>query len=201
MVPSSVADRLESGRRETAVPRELELPPAPVAVVEQLPVSADQMGGAINEEELGLPPADLDELIEKVRALPFEHAFLLSARIAAEVWHMREDADRQLELVRAFNMPNLVARLEEVLPVRDGRARRVVFAEQYLTVLERCATKSASAVANNGRDGKRHPDEQPAAGRAESTHDETKALQSAPGAPAPRPLTNAVPSCGLRCSF
>ncbi len=48
---------------------------------------------------------------------------------------MREDAGRQLELVRAFNMPNLVARLEEVLPVRDGRARRVVFAEQYLSVL------------------------------------------------------------------
>jgi len=67
------------------MPRELEPPPAPVAVVEQLPVSADQMGGAINEEELGLPPADLDELIAKVRELPFEHALLLSARIAAEV--------------------------------------------------------------------------------------------------------------------
>ena len=70
--------------------------------------------GAINEEELGLPSADLDELIAKVRELPFEHAFLLIARIAAEVWHMREDAERQLDLVRSFEMPNLVAKLEEV---------------------------------------------------------------------------------------
>jgi hypothetical protein len=105
IVPSSVADRLESGRPEIAVPPELTLSPAPVAVVEQLPVSADQMGGAINEEELGLPPADLDELIAKVPELPFEHAFLLIARIAAAVWHMREDAERQLELVRTFKMP------------------------------------------------------------------------------------------------
>jgi hypothetical protein len=143
IVPSSVADRLESGRPEIAVPPELTLSPAPVAVVEQLPVSADQMGGAINEEELGLPPADLDELIARVRELPFEHAFLLIARIAAAVWHMREDAERQLELVRTFKMPNLVDRLERVLPVRDSRARRVAFAEQYLTVLQRVLTQHA----------------------------------------------------------
>jgi hypothetical protein len=137
VVPSSVADRLETSRSGTALPPEFEATPAPVAVVEQMPLSADQMGGAINEEELGLPPADLDELIERVGELPFEHAFLLIARIAAEVWHMREDAERQLSLVRRFNMPNLVERLEQVLPVQDGRARRFVFAEQYLTVLQR----------------------------------------------------------------
>jgi hypothetical protein len=143
VVPSSVADRLETGRAGIALPSELEAPPAPVAVVEQLPLSADQMGGAINEEELGLPPADLDELIARARELPFEHAFLLVARIAAEVWHTREDAERQLTLVRKFNMPNLVERLEEVLPVRDGRARRFVFAEQYLTVLQRILVQHA----------------------------------------------------------
>src|SRR4051812_24773917 len=108
-----------------------------------MPLSADQMGGAINEEELGLPPADLDELIERGRELPFEHAFLLVACIAAEVWHMREDAERQLDLVRRFDMPNLVARLEQVLVVQDGRARRFVFAEQYLTVLQRVLVEHA----------------------------------------------------------
>jgi hypothetical protein len=143
LVPSSVADRIETGRPGIEVPPELEPPPAPVAVVEQLPVSADQLGGAINEEELGLPPADLDELIERAQELPFEHSFLLVARIAAEVWHMREDADRQLALVRTFDMQGLVARLEQVLPVRDGRARRVVFAEQYLTVLQRMLVQHA----------------------------------------------------------
>jgi hypothetical protein len=143
VVPSSVADRIETRRAGIALPPELELSPAPVAVVEQLPTSADQMGGAINEEELGLPSTDLDGLIEGARALPFEHTFLLVARIAAEVWHMREDAERQLALVRTFDMPDLVARLEEVLPVRDGRAQRVVFAEQYLTVLQRILVQHA----------------------------------------------------------
>jgi hypothetical protein len=143
IVPSSVAERLELVRPQLPLPPDLALPPAPVVVVEQLPVSADQMGGAINEEELGLPPADLDELLGKARELPFEPAFLLIARIAAEVWHMRDDAERQLALVRSFNMPNLVERLEEVLPVRDGRAHRVVFAEQYLTVLQRILVQYA----------------------------------------------------------
>jgi hypothetical protein len=143
LVPSSVADRLETGRASIELPPELEQPPVPVAVIEQLPVSADQIGGAINEEELGLPPADLNELIERTQELPFEHSFLLIARIAAYVWHMREDANRQLDLVRTFNMPNLVARLEQVLPVRDGRAHRVVFAEQYLTVLKRTLVQHA----------------------------------------------------------
>jgi hypothetical protein len=145
LVPSSVADRLETTAHPgIELPPELLGPPAPVAVVEQMPVSADQLGGAINERELGLePPADLDELIEKVRPLPFEPSFLLAARIAAELWHMREDAERQLDLVRSFEMPNLVAKLEEVLRVRDGRARRYVFAEQYLTVLQRALVQHA----------------------------------------------------------
>lgn len=139
LVPSSVADRLVPGEgEEVELPPELAVPPAPVAVLEQMPLSADQMGGAINERELGLePPADLAELVDKAEPLPFETAFLLVARIAAQVWHMREDAERQLALVRTFNMPNLVDRLEQALQVQEGRARRVVFAEQYLTVLQR----------------------------------------------------------------
>jgi len=164
LVPSSVADRLEtSAHPGVEVPPELLGPPAPVAVVEQMPVSADQLGGAINERELGLePPADLDELIEKAQALPFEPSFLLAARIAAELWHMREDAEGQLDLVRRFDMPNLVAKLEDVLPVRDGRARRgppppprrYVFAEQYLTVLQRVLVQHArdGALADGASD-------------------------------------------------
>ena len=112
-----------------------------------MPLSADQMGGAINERELGLdPPADLAELVEKVRQLPFENAFLLVARLAAAVWHVREDAEQQLALVRTFNMPNLADRLEQALDVRDGRAQRYVFAEQYLTVLQRMLVEHARDV-------------------------------------------------------
>lgn len=145
LVPSSVADRLVTGEGgEVELPPELAVAPAPVAVVEQMPLSADQMGGAINERELGLePPADLAELVDKLEPLPFETAFLLVARIAAQVWHMREDAERQLALVRTFDMPNLVGRLEQALEVREGRARRFVFAEQYLTVLQRVLVEHA----------------------------------------------------------
>ena len=145
LVPSSVADRLVRARLpEVELPPELAAPPAPVAVVEQMPLSADQMGGAVNELDLGLePPADLAELVGKVEPLPFETAFLLVARIAATVWQIREDVERQLALVRSFNMPNLVARLEEALQIQDGRARRYVFAEQYLTVLQRMLVEHA----------------------------------------------------------
>jgi hypothetical protein len=149
LVPSSVADRLVRPQGgEIGLPPEVAAPPAPVAVVEHMPLSADQMGGAINERELGLePPADLAELVEKVEQLPFESAFLLVARIAAVVWHVREDVERQLDLVRTFDMPNLVARLEETVAVHDGRARRFVFAEQYLTVLQRILIEHAREAA------------------------------------------------------
>lgn len=143
LVPSSIADRLRSRRTSIDLPPELVPPAVAIAVVENLPVSADQLGGAINEEELGLPSADLPELVRRGQELPFEHSFLFLARIAAEVWHMREDSDRQLALVRTFDMPTLVARLEQVLVVRDGRAPRVVFAEQYLTVLQRILIQHA----------------------------------------------------------
>jgi hypothetical protein len=140
LIPSSVADRIEFERRREAdvLPAELREDPQPVAVVDRVPGSADQLAGAINEEELGLTPSTFDELVDTVRLLPFEHSFLLAARLAAALWQVREDAQAQLELVRGFEMPALADRVAELVAQHNARGGRlVVFAEQYITALER----------------------------------------------------------------
>ena len=136
-IPSSVAHRLETMRDEPLLPAELVLPTAPVAVVDRLPTSADQMVGALNEEELGLPPASLDELLDWARLLPFEPLMLLFGRIAARIWHMRDDAAAQLRLMESWRMPNLLAAATAAMERDRGGMRMVVFAEQYLTALQR----------------------------------------------------------------
>lgn len=147
LVPSSVADRIVIARDNAVeVPRELAGAPVPIAVLDQVPTSADQMGAAITERELGIePPTDLPELVRKVQPLPFEMAFLLVAQIAAVVWHIREDGHGQLDLVRRFDMPNLVDELERALRPDGNGAPHVVFAEQYLTVLVRHAREATLA--------------------------------------------------------
>src|SRR5438132_543752 len=82
-VPSSVADHVVAPGVHQAVPEEFRTPTPPVAIVERLPTSADQMIGALNEEELGLPASSLEDLLEWGRLLPLEPAMLLLARIAA----------------------------------------------------------------------------------------------------------------------
>jgi hypothetical protein len=137
LIPSSVADRIEieQQRELSTLPPELRRPPDPVAVLDALPISADQLAGAINEEELGIEPATIEELIETVRRLPFEHSFLLLARLGAAVWHVPEDGQAQLALVVGFDMPELAERVSRLLTERDRRL--VVFAEQYFTALQR----------------------------------------------------------------
>jgi hypothetical protein len=106
--------------------------------VDALPHSGDQLAGALNEAELGLEPATLDELIATVQQLPFEHSFLLVARLAAAVWHVRENAEAQVGLVRDFNMPVLAERVAELVAQYNAGGRElVVFAEQYITALQR----------------------------------------------------------------
>ncbi len=102
-MPSSVAEQLVAPDEEQPLPTAFQLPPVPVAVIERLPTSADQLIGALNEEELGLPASSLDELLEWARLLPFEPLMLLLARVAAEVWHVRDDADAQLQILASMD--------------------------------------------------------------------------------------------------
>jgi hypothetical protein len=103
-----------------------------------MPLSADQLAAALNEEELGLEPATLEQLIGTVERLPFERSFLLLARLAAALWHVRENARAQIELVAGFEMPVLLERVTELVAQHEARGSRlVVFAEQYVTALQR----------------------------------------------------------------
>jgi hypothetical protein len=103
-----------------------------------MPLSADQLAAALNEEELGLEPATVEQLVGTVQRLPFEHSFLLLAQLAAALWHVREDAQAQIELVRGFDMPVLLDRMIELVAQHEARGSRLVlFAEQYITPLQR----------------------------------------------------------------
>ena len=109
-----------------------------------MPLSSDQLAAALNEEELGLEPATLEQLIGTVERLPFEHSFLLLARLAAALWHVREDAHAQIELVAGFDMPVLLGRITELVAKHEaGGTRLVVFAEQYVTALQRLLVEHA----------------------------------------------------------
>jgi hypothetical protein len=138
LIPSSVAARIRVGReQQDLLPAELREDPEPVAVVEEMPLSVDQLAAALNEEELGLEPATLEQLTGTVERLPFEHSFLLLSRLAAALWHVRENAQAQIELAAGFDMPVLVARVTELVAQHEARGSRlVVFAEQYVTALQ-----------------------------------------------------------------
>ena len=146
-VPSSVADRIAETPPEIWLPPELRQPAQPIAIVDDLPMSADQFAGAMNEEELGLPVSTLDSLVGLVRLLPFERCILLAARLQAKLYDIREDADAQVEIVRYWGMIELADAIEEVLRRHRAENRRlVVFAEQYLTVLQRLLVEQAEAL-------------------------------------------------------
>ena len=145
LVPSSVAERIRADRAQPDVlPPELRQELEPVAVMDEMPLSADQLAAALNEEELGLEPATLEQLIGTVERLPFEHSFLLLARLAAALWHVREDAEAQIQLVGGFDMPVLLDRVAEIVAQHEARGSRlVVFAEQYITALQRLLIEHA----------------------------------------------------------
>jgi hypothetical protein len=149
LIPSSVADRVAAAGADdaTRIPPELRAEPAPVAVVDALPVSADQLAGALNEAELGLEVSTLEQLVELVRLLPFERSFLLIARVAAALADVRENAAAQLEIARSWDVPGLPEAIEDVLGRHEREGRRlVIFAEQYLTVLHRLLVEHAAEL-------------------------------------------------------
>jgi hypothetical protein len=149
LVPSSVADRVATAEGDEAarIPAELRGEPAPVAVVDTFPTSADQVAGALNEEELGLDASTLDQLVDLVRHLPFERSFLLVSRLAAALTDVREDAEAQVELVQRWEVPGLAEAIERVLRQHEAEGRRlVIFAEQYLTALQRLLIEHAAEL-------------------------------------------------------
>ncbi len=70
---------------------------------------------------------------------------LLLARVAASLWHIRDDGEAQLRLVEDWNVPNLVAAARRALARDRDRTQLVVFAEQYVTALQRLLVEHAIA--------------------------------------------------------
>lgn len=64
------------------------------------PSSAQQVIIRPSSRSLGLDILTLPELKNLARQIPFEPAFVVLSRIAAEMWHIREDGGAQLNLAR-----------------------------------------------------------------------------------------------------
>jgi hypothetical protein len=133
VVPSTVAG--EVIRPALELPPELMPPSRPVAVVDGLPGSEDQLWARPNERELGLTPSDLAYLIGEAEQIPFEPAMLAVARLAAANWHIPLDAEAQVTLAEGFfDGAPVVDLLRTWVRVEP---RRVLFSEQQFFVVQR----------------------------------------------------------------
>jgi hypothetical protein len=139
IVPSTVAG--EVIRPTLELPPELAPPLGPVAVVDGLPGSEDQLWARPNERELGLTPSDLAYLVGEARQIPFEPAMLAIARLAAANWHIPLNADAQLALAEGFFDGAAVVDLVRTW-VRAA-PRRVLFSEQQFFVVQRLLIEHA----------------------------------------------------------
>jgi len=136
IVPSSLAGEARGRAPHTPdLPPDL-LPPAQaVAILDQLPNSADQFLARPNERELDLEPSTLEYLAGEGAQIPFEPAMLAIARLAAANWHIPLDRDTQLELANSFfDSARIVAQLRQWVRAEEGR---VVFSEQQFFVAQR----------------------------------------------------------------
>lgn len=143
IVPSSVSDRIVT-QQEVSIPDEFTPPQAPMAVVDRRPTSSDQVFAVPSAVDLGLPVGDMADLEMLLADVPFEPAVLLLARMAAEIWHARADAERQLALVRDIGMHGLAERLERYLVGASAREERLVFSPQDINLVERLLVEHAA---------------------------------------------------------
>jgi hypothetical protein len=143
VVPSSVADGIAAGA-EFAVPDEFAPAVGPIAVYNRRPGFTDQIYTVPGATEIGLPDADLDDLRVLIADVPFEPAFLLLARMAAELWHAGTDSARQIAMVREIEM-NGLADLLDVFVAGAGRGeQRVVFSPQDINIVQRLLIEVAA---------------------------------------------------------
>ncbi len=136
IVPSSIAEEARARAPQTPdLPPDLLPPQEAVAILDQLPSSADQFLARPNEAELGLEPSTLEYLAGEAAHIPFEPSMLAIARLAAANWHISLDREAQLALVHSFfDGAPIVERLRQWAHAEEGR---VVFSEQQFFVVQR----------------------------------------------------------------
>jgi hypothetical protein len=115
------------------LPAELR-PSADLIVVGRLPSFIDQVYAYATEEELGLQPTPLEDVLLAVDALPFWPSMQALARLQRDLWFVRTDEAGQLALVRQWYGNSRYAQAAEAWMQQE---RRVVFSEQQLFALQR----------------------------------------------------------------
>jgi hypothetical protein len=103
------------------------------------------------ERDFGLSETSLPELRSMVSELSFDTAMVVFARLAAEAWHIANDKDEQMALVREMFPPDarIVPAIERFLNQHPGGA---FFIEQQLFALLRIALEESSAGAIDEND-------------------------------------------------
>jgi hypothetical protein len=109
------------------------------------PSLLDQMVVVCSELDLGFAPSTLDETRDLAAQLPFAPAMVVASRFAGELWLIRDEPERQLELARrVFGNAEVVDLFERFLRAGPGN-HRYLFHEQQLFVLQRLLVESALA--------------------------------------------------------
>jgi hypothetical protein len=137
-LPSSVRDwdrrvSLELGRDSTGMQI--------VAVLNELPDSANQVHAFIDERAIGLPISTLPAQINRVARVAFESAAFYISGLTLATSGASPTAERQRELAKALiSDPDIAEGIDSALASGKGT---VVFAEQHLAALARLAVKHA----------------------------------------------------------
>ncbi len=103
------------------------------------------------ERDFGLSETSLAELRAMVAELPFDTAMVVFARLAAEAWHVGNNMDGQMALVREIFPPDapIVPRIEGFLTEHQGGG---FFIEQQLFALMRLALEESPVGATDEND-------------------------------------------------
>lgn len=107
----------------------------PVAILDRLPNSFDEVHVFVDEDALGLEESSLDLLQTWVSQMGFDAASLSIARLACWIDDLPTDAATQVEFAeQAFMDSRIARRVDRFLKHRKGG---VVVAEQHLVALAR----------------------------------------------------------------
>jgi hypothetical protein len=109
------------------------------------PSLMDQMVVVCDEAALGLtPPSTLDDVRQLVSGLPYAPAAVITARIAALLWPIRDEPEHQLELAKQiFEHAGIINDFRAFLD-SDLGPKRYIFHEQQLFVLMRLILESGA---------------------------------------------------------
>ena len=146
-----IASSDPAGEPEVPVPKELRSQePVIVLPSSAAPEPHDMLGAAPTPEDLNLPTPTLDDVLEVLSELPFEHAMLITSILAAEVFHHGTDHQRLLRYAADILPPQIVQRIARF--VGEEESSRRVFDPRFLLALQRVLIVYAAPDPQPARD-------------------------------------------------